>query len=327
MNPTLILKICACIIIVGLVILAIDKFVVRRGEPSQEQRLEQLTDDLALANHSDDETVRQRLQAILTQHEDITGRGIEVHTILNRADAGAQLWLVEFSSREFALYRGKGQTSQVDVRRLAIVIEFAESTDLLSWSQESAEAPSILSAEARQRLQRMDDFRMAMAHSHVLFASQLETLALLQATNQSVSSEFHAGLLNSALRIDVQRALDIVNLLDADLPTQSRFYSIDVPTLEIDMPDAIKISAGINEIAQETEAKIAAQREQWERQNAERKAQWEATLAANRQQSERKNAERKAESERRRAEINQRMRESIDRAKNGTSKEDDSSEQ
>ncbi len=189
---------------------------------------------------------------------------------------------------------------------------------------------------------------MAMSQSHVLFASQLETWALMQASNQSVSSEFHAGLLNSALRIDVQRALDIVSLLDADLPTLSRFYTIDVPDVDIDIPDASKISAGLSDIAAQTEAKLAAQREQWERQDAqreaqweatraankqererrsaERKAQWEATAAANREERERKSSERKAQSERRKAEIEQRMRETLDRAKAGLDQEDESTE-
>jgi len=338
MSQILILKICAVIIVVGLIILGIDKFIVRGDEPTEQQRVEQLSDDLSLDDLSNDEALKQRMTEILSSHQDITGRGIEVSKVLGRNDEAARLWLVEFSSREFALYRSGGLSSNVDITRLAIVMEFGQGAALPTWSQENSEASTPLNAEALERLQRMDDYRMAMGSNHVLFASQLETFALLQASNQSVSSEFHAGLLNSALQIDVQRAVDIVNLLDADLPQVARFYTIDVPKPNITVPDASKISAGIDDIAKQMEQDRAAMREEWERQDAERKAQWEAAQVAIREKSEQRSAARKAdneqrsaarkaEREKRMAEIRQRMENARDKAKAVDPGNDEPSEQ
>lgn len=310
-HSLLILKICAVIIVIGMAILAFDKYYVRRDEPSKEQRVDELSERLELNDRSSDQTAQEHLMAVLGRFEEISGSVQEVDTILNRNDDETRLWLAEFDSRRLALYRGAGQTSRINVPLLAIMIEFKGRASLPLWIQperldSDAEIAPPLNAEALARLQRMDDFRMAMSGNQVLFVSQLEAPALVQAINQRTSSEFHAGLLNSALQIDVQRAIDIVNLLDTELPQVARFYKIDVPPVDIDIPDR-PISAGLDEIRDQTHAKIEEQRKQWEQQRAEQQAQWDAQREALRQERERKAAERKAESEARMAALRAKM--------------------
>ncbi|MCB1607567.1 MAG: hypothetical protein KDI71_11380 [Xanthomonadales bacterium] len=325
MQNLLILKICALIIVVGLAILAFDRYYVRRDQPSEGEQLARLSEEHQLDQQSPRGEQAARILELLRAHHDITGNPQQINTLLSRSEGASTLRLIEFDTREFALYRGNGQTSRVNVALVAVLIEFDADAGLPDWNQALNPDPPQppFGAEALARLRAMDDYRMATGSHHALFVSQRQGPALIQAINQSVSADFHPGLLNSAMAIDVQRAVDIANLLEAPLPQVARFYQIEVPELKIDLPDR-PVSAGLDEIVQQTHDQIAAQREQWAAEDAQRQAEWQRTLDELKAKRERQAAEREAQRERRMAETRARMDASLEAAKAGRDATEDS---
>ena len=232
-NQLLTLKICAVIIVVGLIILAIDRWFVRADEPTRDEQLGQVIEQNELQQLTDQaelDELRRKLQAF----EAVTGQVQTVNTALVRKEAAARLWLIEYQSRERSLIGANAPMARVDVPLFAILIEFESDPGWPAFTQENADdVPELLPADFAQRLRRMDEYRLAMQGRRLVFASQLQTAALMQSIQSNTSPEFHPGLLNSALRVDVQSAIDIVNALPRS-PQLARFYRIE--GIQVNLP-------------------------------------------------------------------------------------------
>ena len=272
-SQILTLKICGAIIAVGLIILAIDRWVVKRGEPSGEQQLTQVLEQnqlqLVTSTNELDELLR-KLQAF----EAVTGQVQRIDTALVRTEASARLWLIEYQSRERSLIGANAPMARVDVPLFAILVEFEQDPGWPSFVQENpGDAPEVLPTEFATRLLRMDEYRMAMHERLVVFASQLQTAALMQSVQVSTSPEFHPGLLNSAMRVDVQVAIDIVNALPGS-PQLARFYKIE--GIEVNLPkvDGSALSERLRADRERIQAEQQAAREQRERQFEQQRAEF-----------------------------------------------------
>jgi hypothetical protein len=232
-NQLLTLKICAVIIVVGLVILAIDRWIVRADEPAREQQLGQVIQQNELQQVTGQAGLDE-LQRKLQAFEAVTGQVQKVNTALLRIEASARLWLIEYQSRERSLIGANAPMARVDVPLFAILIEFENDPGWPAFRQENAaDAPEILPPDFAARLLRMAEYRLAMQGRQVVFASQLQTAALMQSVQANTSPEFHPGLLNSAMRVDVQAAIDIVNAFPGS-PQLARFYQIE--GIEVNLP-------------------------------------------------------------------------------------------
>lgn len=271
-SQILTLKICGAIIAVGLIILAIDRWVVKRGEPSGEQQLTQVVEQNQLqrvtSTNELDELLR-RLQAF----EAVTGQVQRIDTALVRKEASARLWLIEYQSRERSLIGANAPMARVDVPLFAILIELNEDPGWPPFVQQNpGDAPDQLPPDFAPRLLRMAEYRMAIRGRQVIFASQLQTAALMQSVQASTSPEFHPGLLNSAMRIDVQVAIDIVNALPGS-PQLARFYKIEGIEVKLPNVDGGALSEGLRANQARIHAEQQAAREQrerdFERQRAE----------------------------------------------------------
>ncbi len=271
-DQLLILKICAVVIAIGLIILAIDRWIVRADEPGREQQLSQIIEQNALqqiTRQAELDSLQDKLQAF----EAVTGRVQRVNTALLREEAAARLWLIEYQSRERSLIGANAPMARVDVPLFAILIEFRNDPGWPPFVQEQAgDAPESLPAEFAQRLLRMNDYRLAMQGRLVVFASQLQTAALMQSIQSNTSPEFHPGLLNSAMRVDVQAAIDIVNALPGS-PRLARFYEIEGIEVQLPKVDGSALSERLRADSQRLQAEQrAASKElarQFERDRAE----------------------------------------------------------
>lgn len=287
-GAVLILKICAVIIIIGLAILAIDRWIVRAGEPEPEQQRQALATEHGL-EAVEDAAIKAALQQRLQAFGELTGEVGDIQHAFRQAQPQAELWLVEFASSQRSLLQTSVRARYVEVTRLAILIELHEG---VGWPRfvatEEQPAPPQLPADYAQRLAAMDDYQMAVDGRWVAFISTAAFEPLLQVIEANQSSEFHPGLLNSALRIDVQRALDITAALPG-APPLARFYDIDVD-VQIDTPSVSAFSEKMRADRERIAAEQAAAREQFradmERQRAEFRQRNEENLARFRQRNE-----------------------------------------
>ena len=240
-DQLLILKICAVLIVVGLIILAIDRWIVRADEPGREEQLAQVMEQNALqpiTGQAELDSLQDKLRAF----EAVTGQVQKINTALLRQEAAGRLWLIEYQSRERSLIGANAPMARVDVPLFAILIEFGADPGWPPFVQELAgDVPEILPTEFAQRLLRMDEYRLAMQGRLVVFASQLQTAALMQSIQRNTSPEFHPGLLNRALRVDVQAAIDIVNALPGS-PQLARFYEIEGIEVKLPQVDSSALS-------------------------------------------------------------------------------------
>lgn len=287
-GAVLILKVCAVIIVIGLAILAIDRWIVRAGEPEPEQQRQALASEQGLLPVEDSATqaaLQQRLQAFA----ELTGEVGEIQHAYRQSQPQAELWLVEFASSQRSLLQTTVRPRHIEVTRLAILIELHDDP---GWPRfvpsDEQPAPPQLPADYTQRLLAMDDYQMAIEGRWVAFVSTAAFEPLLQAIQANQSSEFHPGLLNSALRIDVQRALDITAAMPG-APQLARFYHIDV-AVQIDTPSVSAFSEKLRADRERIAAEQAAAREQFradmERDRAEFRRRNEENMARFRQHNE-----------------------------------------
>ena len=286
----LLLKICLIIIVVGLGILAVDRWIVRRGEvPVSEQRT-QLASELSLEVIADADQLAQ-WQARLAGWSVLTGDVSEVEQVLRQRQAHADLWLVEFRSSERSILQTSVRPRHMAVQRLAIVLELQQAPGWPAFEQtDAAQAPPLLPAEYAQRLGRMSEYRMLIDGPWVAFISQPAGEPLLQIVQSDTSADFHPGLLNSALRIDVQRGLDIVAAMPG-APELERFYRLDGIEVQIDTPSVSQLSATLQAQREQTAAQVRAASEQavadFQRQSAEIRRRQQENLARFRERNAR----------------------------------------
>jgi hypothetical protein len=230
-----------------------------------------------------DPATAARLRAHVERFPQVGGRAGTLGPILSRRGAAGMLHVFEYTRSGISMPGPQGRLLRAAPTMLGIVMEIDGARPLPSWQQGEAQAPVPPHTEASlARLNRIEDLRMASAGAVILFASQRDVFVLKQITDQSTSKEFHPGLFNSALPIDVQRALDVVAAMDFGQRPFERFAVL--PPVRTDLPAtrSTGISERLQEIRREQDAKQEALR-------AEKQAQREAARA--RQQVQREAAQ------------------------------------
>lgn len=278
-----ILIVCAIVIGLGLGVLAIDRWVIERDVPPKDQQLEALAEGHGLTLHDEDASLDE-LRALLDPFRSTTGDPGRIGPALSRSDGDRKLWLFEYSSRETAVARAGKPNIDAEVTLFGILLDLGPGPDLPAWSQADGATPPMPphSADSIARLGRLDGYRMAMRGRRVLFVSTVQGWALKQAIEQRTSAEFHPGLLNSAMKIDVQMALDTVNAMDLDMSPLRRFYQVDIGPIDLPKPDASGLRSALDEssrqVKEKLDADMAALRERMARQREENRARFEARL-------------------------------------------------
>lgn len=107
---------------------------------------------------------------------------------------------------------------------------------LAAVSRDAKRATTVLSERALERLATWPDVRVAAEGPFLFFAPPPPSSAFYDMVKRKTSPQLVPSLLTSGLEIDIQRALDIVNLLDLDREPLPPVYRIDVPKPKIDLP-------------------------------------------------------------------------------------------
>jgi hypothetical protein len=223
-----------------------------------------------------DPATADRLRAHVERFPRVGGRPGTIGPILSRRSAAGTLHVFEYTRSGVAMPGPQGRLVRAAPTMLGIVMEVEGARPLPAWQQDEAKPPAPPHTEASlARLARIEDLRMATAGGVVLFASQRDRFVLKQLTEQSTSAEFHPGLFNSALPIDVQRALDVVAAMDFG---QRPFERFSTPAVRTNLPPtrSTGIPERLQEIRREQDAKLEALR-------AEQRAQREARQQAQRE--------------------------------------------
>lgn len=189
--------------------------------------LERVRDDAGL----------QAATTLLQPYTAISGDVVRVDAVMRRIEPGATLWLVDYRSRAQGPRLNQGRRTSIDVPLLAIVLELDRARDWESYRQSAdTPVPPGLPEPWHRRLAAMSEYRMGIEGNTVAFFSQLQSSALVHIAETGTSPEFKPGLRNSALRLDVQRALDIVAAMP-DGPRLARFMRIDGAKPDLPSPD------------------------------------------------------------------------------------------
>jgi hypothetical protein len=193
--------------------------------------LESVARELGLAVDEDPAAVRE-LRRVLDALPELGAAGAGIGPVLARTGAGHRLWLLEVEVEETLMvgYTGSAQRQHTGaLRRLAIVLRL-DGAQLPRWQQDqSAPAPAPpWTPAALARLARIEDLHLASNGPYLVAVARPDRFALLEKVQRERSVEFHPGLLNSALAIDVQRVIDIANLLETDPAPVPRVYGVDV---------------------------------------------------------------------------------------------------
>ena len=220
----LILKACGVVIAVGCSILAIDRWFVRGDEPPPEHQLAAVIDDLELEVVQDQFGLR-RLTSGLAPFESLLGKISGIDVVLRRSEAAGSLWLVQFRSRQrSALLDRMVSPTGVETPRFLILVELANDPGWPAFLQQApSDVPDVLPEDWHARLASLQPYRMGIHAQWVAFVAQVSGPSLLQSMQSHTSAEFHPGLLSSAMRIDVQQALDIVGAMHG-APVFEPFY-------------------------------------------------------------------------------------------------------
>lgn len=243
------------------------------------RRLEALAATYSMTIDRDPATAA-RLRAHVERFPQVGGRAGTLGPILSRRGAAGTLHVFEYTRSGISMPGPQGRLLRAAPTMLGIVMEVDGARPLPSWQQGEAQAPVPPHTEASlARLNRIDDLRMASAGAVILFASQRDVFVLKQITDQSTSKEFHPGLFNSALPIDVQRALDVVAAMDFGQRPFERFAVLPPVRTNLPATRPTGISERLQEIRREQDAKHAALR-------AEQQAQREAVRAQQQSQGE-----------------------------------------
>lgn len=321
---------------IGIGILLIDHFWVRRDVAPMEERLAEVAENYGLTLEHESEYA-PALQELLERFPEITGKAHSVGPVLWKEEEGYRLLLFDYKEeRRFMTVRQMGVRRRIrgHVGRFGMVIQLP-GLQLPRWSQAGDETPPAppWTAEAAQRAGAIDDLWLGMEGQTILAVSRPERHAMGEAMDRRRAPELYTGLLGNTLHIDVQRVFDVVNLMQTDALPLPRFYEIELPEIEIATPSLDSFQERMEEQRRAQQEGISAQRqairersearqrelaEKMEAQHAEQQArmgaqriQREQQAEARRQQWETDRAERAAAFEAQRVERDRRTQQMI----------------
>lgn len=231
------LKVLLAVILVCAAILLIYRFFVSGPAAEDAPSMNDIASRLGL-QHVDAQSQAPTLLALLGRFKAIAGAPQSVQTVLWREDAAHRLWVFEFKASEVVMVSSNAlrplQRHRAGVTRLGIAVEL-KNASLPGWNvRQGTDWPPPWTAEAIARAERIEDLWLATDGPFVVALARPDRFPLHEMVGRNISPEFHPGLLNSALAIDVQRVVDVVNLLDTGAPPLPRVYRID--GVEVKLP-------------------------------------------------------------------------------------------
>lgn len=257
----LILKICGGVIAVGLGLLAIDEFIVKRGEPSRQERLQVVSQELGLDLH--DPYSLERIKDLTEPFGDLVEPAVEVGAALTRTEEDHQLIAYEHRYRDTALNTGT-QTHDTEVEVLVILARLP-GADLPSFAVfpdgsyrgDLGQIGKALGTDAWVRMRGWREFAMGAEGETVIFAQLPPNSPLAAGIARRQSADFYPGLLNSGFKVDLQRAVDIVNLMPLDRQRLAAVYQIDIGEIKVELPE-LNLTSDMQAITEETHRKTQA---------------------------------------------------------------------
>jgi hypothetical protein len=282
----IVLMACAAVVVVAGGILLIDALFIRKESVPMQDALPVVAQRLGLTlepESEDSEWLSQRLQQV----PQLAAADIQVGPVLTRADALHRLWLFEFGVAQTVLVSNRPQgglhAHQAVLDRLALVVQ-VHGARLPSWVQDVAPPSSPpWTAEALTRLARIEDLRLATDGEFIIAVARPGAFGLYEMMARQRSVESYPGLLNSALPIDVQRVLDIVNLIRPEQGALPPIYRIDV---QVRLPEIREpqIGARMEEVRTQQRAQVAELRARLEADREAMRAKLSADSAKQREQ-------------------------------------------
>lgn len=127
-------------------------------------------------------------------------------------------------------------------------------------SEDSKKAAEVLTTAAIDRMASWPDVRIAGVGPYVLFAPPPPASALIAQSTRQVNPALVPSLMAPGLEIDVQRALDVVNLLNLGRDPLPRVYHLDIPKPNLPSPPKLDLS-GMDKAREELEQKLEEIRE------------------------------------------------------------------
>lgn len=225
--------------------------------------LEEVASELGMVVADYDSRLINGLRELSQRFHRVAPPVSEIGDILQRVDNQHRLFVYEHRYEGTGAYSNGANRHTISVDLLAIAIDVKEARfpafqmnddgELLSGSAEVV--GKVLPAEARKRLAGWEDVGMAAEGRFVYFINEPPLFALNAVIEQNTSPEFRPGLRNSGLKVDVQRALDIVNMMRPGEPPLAPVYQIEVPTPTIEIPK-LNLTQSLSEIRAETHAEI-----------------------------------------------------------------------
>lgn len=312
-NQKRILLACAVLGAIGAIVLAIDNFIVNPDRASEQDLIVEAAEELRLELHQPYAQAEQLIE-ILQGFGEPVKPATEIGRVLKREDQQHRLWVYEHRYVRPRPLTHRSSDSEREVQLLGILIESLgpELPPLVRFpngqfdTSDRERMESLVTPDLAQRLINLDEFSLVSAGQFLVMLSREPLVPLTAAIDRRRNPQFADGLANAALKIDVQRAIDIFNRLRPGEPPIADIYRLGNLSIniEINREPLVWDSEGRMERGMETyrqerderraqsnaeleriRAKNQARREEMNRQSAEAHAERMAAIRARGQQA------------------------------------------
>jgi hypothetical protein len=255
-----ILLVCGVVIVICVAILAIDHYVVDARRPPRAQRLAEVADELGLElrrdRPADDPTEAELIRAV-EPFAALVEPADDVGAVMSREAEGYRFWAYEHRY-DASVASSRESLQGIEVELLVILFElpgaglpeFHVTADGDFEVADRDALARVMTPEAARRIEAWEGFGIAAAGDHVVFAPRAPASPLAHAARREQSPEFEPGLLSSGFRVDLQRAIDVVNLMNLDVPRIAGVYGIGT---EVELPEPPEPDFGaVDEIVEDS---------------------------------------------------------------------------
>jgi hypothetical protein len=273
------LILCGVIIAIGLVVLGIDRFIIKRDQPPLDARRSARAAELGMIDLTPDHAGLDALHERLAPFAGVLGELHRIDAAWSRPLDAWKVWLAETTVTPI------GQPDRTT--RFLVLFEGPAPLDLPAWVQDAAPPPQPPFTEAAiARLTPLAAYQLIASGNRALFVARSNRPAVLEAIQRNQSDEFLPGLLHSALPVDIQAMVNLLNALDTGASPLSAFHRIAV---EVNLPPVrpTGISNRLAEIRRELDATLASNRAAQAEADAARRAAFEASLEKFRESTQR----------------------------------------